>query len=343
LEGGVNPRTFATLTAAVIIAGALVPSTATVAGVGLTSAPGDRSLPRTPDGQPDLQGYWTNDSFTPLERPQELGDRAVFTEDEAAAYVKKRLDQFLSQPRNDVHYDDAIWQGENYSKEPNLRTSLIVDPADGRLPPLTPAAQARAAAAAGARRESGPADGAGVRSLAERCISWGNVGPPMLPPSYNANLQILQTRDHVVVRHEMIHEDRIIPLTGRPHVGDDLRLLAGDSRGRWDGETLVVDTTNFTDKTNFRGAPRHTRQDIFASRSLHVVERFTRIDADRIRYQFTVEDPETWTRPWSGEVPLRKFDGPLYEYACHEGNYGLPNILLGARVMERHGTKSDVR
>ena len=185
------------------------------------------------------------------------------------------------------------------------------------------------------RQRPAPADSAQSRSLAERCISWGNVGPPMLPPTYNANLQILQTRDHVVISHEMIHDNRIIPLDGRPHLPASIRQLNGDSRGRWEGETLVVDTTNFTNKTNFRGPPRSTRQDIFASDALHVVERFTLVGANNIRYEFTVDDPATWTRSWSGEVPLRRFDGPLYEYACHEGNYGLPNILLGARALDK--------
>ncbi len=291
--------------------------------------------PRTPDGQPDLQGYWTNDTFTALERPRELAGKELFTEEEAAEYLKKRLGQFLAQPKDNIHYDDAIWQGENDAKEPNRQTSLILDPRDGRVPPLTPEAEKRASASAEARRSRGPADSAEGRTLAERCISWGNVGPPMIPPTYNANLQILQNRDHVVIRHEMIHEDRIIPLDGRPHLERNIRLLAGDSRGRWEGDTLVVDTANFTSKTNFRGAPRNTRQDIVASDALHVVERFTRVAADRIRYQFTVEDRATWTRSWSGEVPIRRSDGPIFEYACHEGNYGLPNILLGARNLEK--------
>jgi hypothetical protein len=157
----------------------------------------------------------------------------------------------------------------------------------------------------------------------------------MLPPTYNANLQILQTRDEVIISHEMIHDTRVIPLDGRPHLPRSIRLLAGHSGGHWEGETLVVDTTNFTDKTNFRGPPRSTRQDIFATDSVHVVERFTLVDPNRIRYEFTVTDPATWTSPWSGEVPLRRFDGPLFEYACHEGNYGLPNILRGARAEQR--------
>ena len=156
----------------------------------------------------------------------------------------------------------------------------------------------------------------------------------MVPPTYNANLQIVQTRDYVVIRHEMMHDVRIIPLDGRPHLGRNVEQLAGDSRGRWEGHTLVVDTTNFTDDTNFRGSPQTTRQDIFASRTLHVIERFTRVDEDTIRYQFTVEDPATWTKPWSGEATIRQVEGPIFEYACHEGNYGLANILSAARVQE---------
>jgi hypothetical protein len=180
----------------------------------------------------------------------------------------------------------------------------------------------------------GPSESAETRSLAERCIAWGNVGPPMLPPNYNPNMQIFQARDFLVIRHEMMHDARIIWLDGRPHVGPRLQRLAGDARGRWDGDTLVVETTNFTNQTNFRGAPQTTRQDIFASDALRVVERFTRIDRDTIRYQFTVEDPRTWTSSWSGEAPLRSFDGPVFEYACHEGNYAMRNTLSGSRADE---------
>jgi hypothetical protein len=295
---------------------------------------GTWKVPRTPDGQPDLQGYWTNETFTPLERPPELAGKESFTEQEAAAYLKHRLGQYQGQSKTDIHYDDAIWQAENYESEPNRWTSLILDPRDGRIPPLTPEAEQRARARTDARRSSALAGGVETRSLAERCISWGNVGPPMIPPSYNANMQILQTRDYVVIHHEMIHDARIIRLDGRPHLGTNIQLLAGDSSGRWEGDTLVVDTTNFTDKTNFRGAPRNTRQDIVASDALHVVERFTRGAADRIRYQFTVEDRATWTKSWSGEVPMRRFAGPIFEYACHEGNYGLPNILRGVLASE---------
>jgi hypothetical protein len=304
-----------------------------------TTSPG-RAVPRTADGRPDLQGYWTNDSFTPLERPAELAGKEFFTHEEAAAYLKKRNDQVLAQPKDDIHYDDAIWQTEQYAKEPNRRTSLIVDPRDGKLPAETPEAVRRAAAIGRARDG---ADSAQSRSLAERCISWGTVGPPMIPPTYNANLQIVQTRDAVVIIHEMIHEARVVYLSGAPHAGPGVRSLAGDSRGRWEGDTLVIDTTNFTDKTNFRGAPRNTRQDIFTTEALHVVERLTLAGPDQIHYQFTVEDPGTWTRPWSGEVPIRRFEGPLYEYACHEANYSLRHILMNARALEKDAAEAAKR
>jgi hypothetical protein len=339
-------RGFAAPAALVIVTGVLSLAP-TVAGRGGNAPPQAAkvakawTLPRTPEGQPDLQGYWTNDTFTPLERPPELAGKELFTEEEATAYLKKRLDQYLAQPKDNIHYDDAIWQGENYAKEPNRRTSLIVDPRDGRIPSLTPDAEKRTVASLeGAKRSREAADSAQSRSLAERCITWGTVGPPMLPPTYNANLQILQSRDYVVIRHEMIHDDRIIPLDGRPHVGPNIHKLAGDSRGHWEGDTLVIDTTNFTDMTNFRGAPRNTRQDILASGALHVVERLTRVGADRIRYEFTVEDPATWTKPWSGEIPVRRFEGPIFEYTCHEGNYGLVHLLKGARAEEKAAAES---
>ena len=290
------------------------------------------TTPRTPDGHPDLQGFWTNDTVTPLERPAEFGDKAVLTPEEAAAYAKKRRDQFLAQPKDNIHYDDAIWQDENYAKDVLLRTSLVTDPRDGRLPPVTAEARTREAARAKSRQGTGVSDSAQTRSLAERCISWGHVGPPMIPPTYYANFQILQTRDAVVIRHELMDAVRIIPLDGRPHPSPAIEYLAGDSRGRWEGDTLVVDTTNFSDKTNFRGPPATTRQEISHTRTLHVVERFTRTDKNSIRYQFTAEDPATWTRAWSGEMQIRSIEGPIYEYACHEGNYGLANILRAQRV-----------
>jgi hypothetical protein len=295
---------------------------------------GQSRIARTPDGHPDLQGYWTNDSFTPLERSPELGTKEFFTPAEAAVYFKQRLDRLNGQSKDDIHYDDALWQAEPYNKQPNLRTSIVFDPPDGKLPPLTGEAQHRLAARAEAARARGPADSAQSRSLAERCIAWCNVGPPMLPPTYNANFQILEAPGVLVLRHEMMHDARMIYTDRRPHVGANVTRLAGDSRGRWEGETLVIDTTNFTNLTNFRGSPQTSRQDIFSSDALHVVERFTPADANTITYRFTVDDPKTWTRPWSGEMTFRRWDGPIYEYACHEGNYGLANILRAARLAE---------
>jgi hypothetical protein len=292
------------------------------------------TVPRTPDGQPDLQGFWTNDTVTPLERPAEFGNKEILTPEEAAAYAKKRRDQFLAQPKDNIHYDDAIWQEESYAKDVRLRTSLVIDPRDGKLPPLTAEARKREVARAANRAGTGVSDSAQTRSLAERCISWGNVGPPMIPPTYYANFQILQSRDVVTIRHELMHDVRVIYLDGRAHPSSSIQYLAGHSVGRWEGDTLVVDTTNFTDQTNFRGPPATTRQEISHTRSLHVVERFTRVDKNTINYRFTVEDPATWTRSWSGEYEIRAFEGPIYEYACHEGNYGLANILRAQRVQD---------
>jgi hypothetical protein len=297
--------------------------------------------PRTANGHPDFQGYWTNDSYTPLERPDEAKGKEFFTPDEAKAFLKSRVDRLNGQSQQDIHYDDALWQAENYTKEAHPRTSIIYDPPDGKLPPLTAAARQREAARLEARKTVGPADSVQVRTLAERCIAWGNVGPPMLPPAYNANFEILQTRDTVVLRHEMMHDVRLIALAGGPVPSAAVQQLGGIARGRWEGDTLVVDTTNFTSKTNFRGSPQSTRQDIFASPAMHVVERFTMTDRDTINYRFTVDDPSTWTRSWSGEAPMRRAPGPIYEYACHEGNYGVANILRAARVQEASGQQVD--
>jgi hypothetical protein len=292
--------------------------------------------PRAADGHPSLEGYWTNASFTPLERPAELASKEFFTEAEAAAWQKQRIEKENSQAKDDIHYDNVIWQGENYPKGAAARrTSVVFDPPDGKLPPLSAAGQKRALLEKEAARRRDAAESAQDRNLAERCIAWGNEGPPMLGSTYNANLQIVQTPATVAIHHEIIHGVRIIPMDGRPHVASNVRQLGGDSRGHWEGDTLVVDTTNFTDATNFRGPPATARQDIFASHDLHVVERFTRTDESTIVYRFTVEDPSTWTRPWSGEMVMRKIEGPIFEYACHEGNYGLPNILAAARAKEK--------
>ena len=190
-------------------------------------------------------------------------------------------------------------------------------------------ARKRAADRAAARKRGGAYDGPENRGLQERCILTGAEGPPMLPEAYNSNLQILQAPGYVAILQEQIHDVRIIPLDGHPHIGPAIRQLRGDSRGHWEGQTLIVDTTNFTDRSNFRGS----------GEALHLVERFTRLDDDTILYQFTAEDPTTWTRPWTAEIPWTKIDGPLYEFACHEGNYGLANSLSAARAQEKAAAK----
>jgi len=285
---------------------------------------------RTADGQPDLTGNWSNATFTPLERPAAYADKEFFTPEEAEAFAKSRDDNFNSQAADDIHYDNAIWQSENYKKGVStLRTSLIIDPPDGKLPPLTEEARRRPLPPQAGSSDR-IADSYETRTLGERCITWGNDGPPMTPPGYNANLDIVQGPGYVVVRNEMVHAARLIPLDGsRPHVGEKIRMWGGDSRGHWEGNTLVVETTNFNDKVKFRNS----------TRTLHVVERFTRIDADTIDYRFTVDDPHTWTRPWTASIPLWKVPGPIYEYACHEGNYGLPNILRAQRVEDQKNAR----
>ena len=293
------------------------------------------TLPRTPGGHPDFHGYWTNSTYTPLERPTTLGTKEFYSEAEAVEAERKFRLQDNSQAADDIHYDNRTWQDEKFAKViSNRRTSMIFDPPDGRIPALNSKGQLHAAEIKQAARLRDAAVSAQSMSLAERCLSWGTEGPPMIGATYNANLQIFQTDSSLAILHEMIHSVRTIPLDGRPHLPADVRQVGGDSRGHWEGDTLVVDTTNFTDRTNFRGPPATTRQDIFTSKELHVVERFTRVNAETIAYRFTVEDPGTWTKPWSGELMMRRFEGPIFEYACHEGNYGLTNILAGARAAE---------
>ena len=288
---------------------------------------------------PDLQGYWTNATFTPLERPAELANKEFFTKAEAAEFDRKRLARENAQSKEDIHYDNALWQTETWGRVESRRTSIVFDPPNGRLPELSPEGKIQAAAKAEAARRRASADSAQDRSLAERCITWGNEGPPMLGSTYNANMQIVQTPNLLVIAHEIGHANRLIPLDGRPHLSPSIHQLGGDSRGHWEGDTLVVDSTNFTDQTNFRGPPSTARQDIFSDANLHVVERFTLTDPDTITYRFTVTDPTVWTKPWSGELLMKRTKGPIYEYACHEGNYGLANILAGARAAEKSAAK----
>ncbi len=311
---------------------------------------------RTPDGRPDLQGYWTTQTFTPLERPEHLADREFFTEEEwawlqetlTAEGVDPSAREILTlialddreeferykfqgnrtrEERHHIHYDNEIWLRTPVPKGlSSRRTSLIVDPPSGRLPPLTEAAAARAAAEAAAQAAPGAFDSHETRPLSERCLAWSHEGPPMMPPSYNDIHQIFQTADHVVVFSEMANNPpRIVPLDGRPHISSNIRQFPGDSRGRWDGDTLVVETRNYAERRRFRGA----------TGALHVVERFTPTGPDRIHYTFTVSDPATWVSPWTVELPLVRTEGPLYEYGCHEGNHDIRHILEINRNLER--------
>jgi hypothetical protein len=286
------------------------------------------NAPKTADGVPDISGVFTNASAVPLERAKDLGAKEFFTREEAEANAKKVENQkevVAPGTYGDVHYSMAqfgLEKGQN-TLPSTIRTSLIVGP-EGRVPPLLPEAAKRQAAKQAVNRGH-EFDGPENRGLAERCILWGNEGPPMLPQGYNSNLQIVQGKGYVAILQEMIHDVRMIPTDGTPHVDPSVKLLFGDSRGHWEGNTLVVDTTNFTDRTAFRGS----------GESLHVIERFTRTDPDTVLYQFTVDDPTTWGKPWSGEVPMTKIDGPIFEYACSEGNYGMRNNLSGARAAEK--------
>src|SRR3954468_11538256 len=310
--------------------------------VALTSAaplaqakrPAQAALPRTPDGHPDLQGIWDFRSATALERPARFAGREFMTADEATAYEKEALEREDGRPPDDGRTEQSVhpvwWLDYGKTVVKNHRTSLIVDPPDGRIPPQTPQAGERAAARRAAAGQHGPADSYENRSLQERCITRG---PPevILPGPYNNNLQIVQAPGYVVLFTEMIHDARVVSMDGRPHAGASVRAWMGDSRGHWDGDTLVVDTTNFTDRTNFRGSGEH----------LHLVERFTRVDAHTIDYRFMVEDPTTWSRPWTVAYPIVETGGPIYDFACREGNYGLRDILTGARYEERIAAESE--
>ena len=288
--------------------------------------------PRTPDGQPDLQGIWDYRSATPLERPAQFAGRETMTAEEVADYERRAAEREDGRPPDDPRTEQSVhaawWLDYGKTVVKTRRTSLIVDPPDGKIPPLTAEGQQRLDARRAAARSHGPADSYENRSLWERCLTRG-VPEGMLPAGYNNNMKLVQTPGYVVIFTEMIHDARIVPLDGRPHDSPTIRKWMGDSRGHWEGNTLVVDTVNFTDKTNFRGS----------GANLHVIERFTRVDADTLEYRFTVDDPTTWTRSWTVAFPMVKTPGPMYEYACHEANYGLVGILAGARAEEKAAVK----
>ncbi len=312
----------------------------------LTSAPlsGQSETARTPWGDPDLQGVWANNSATPLQRLEAFGDKATLSDEELASLKAKAAEvvdggdaffgddliraaladgtDFRSFDENTGNYDQS-WLVE---REFENRTSLIVDPPDGRLPEMTPEGKKRSAKATrgflGIEPE-GPED----LSNQVRCISW--AAPNMLA-GYNSYFQILQTPDHVVILQELAHEVRIIPMGGRPHLDDTVRLWLGDSRGHWENDTLVVETTNYSPKSYFKGT----------AENLHLIERFTRVDAETITWEITVTDPTTYASPWTAMVPLKSSSDAIYEFACHEGNHGLVGVLKSARFEEKAAKKA---
>jgi hypothetical protein len=286
------------------------------------------ALPRTPWGDPDLEGLWTNTTTTPLERLPEASDKQVLTDEERAA-LAGRVAERLNQDRQPARPGQIVAYNEFWYERGTLnnRTSLIIDPPDGKLPPFTPEAQNRYDAWAKVRADQRFASAQEMGAY-DRCITRGMPGA-MLPGFYNHNYHILQTPAYVAIVVEMIHDARIIPVDGRPHLNKDLRQWLGDPRGHWEGDTLVVETTNLNDKVFERAAA------IGFGGNMRMVERFRRIDADTIDYQFTVNDATTFTRPWTVAAPMTKVQGPLYEYACHEGNYAVAHALSGSRAEEK--------
>jgi hypothetical protein len=286
------------------------------------------AVQRTPWGDPDLQGIWSNTTTTPLERLPEASDKTVLTDEERSALAGKVAER-LNQDRAPAPAGGVVAYNEFWYERGTLtnRTSLITDPPEGKLPPFTPEAQKRWDAMTAERRR-GAAESWLDRSPYDRCITRGMPGT-MMPGFYNHNYQIFQAPGYVAIVVEMIHDARIIPIDGRPHLNGSVRQWLGDSRGHWEGNTLVVETTNLNDKVFERAAATG-----FGG-NLKLTERFTRVNANTVDYQFTVDDPRTFTRPWTVSAPMSRIEGPLFEYACHEGNYAMPGILGGARAQEK--------
>ncbi len=322
----------------------LVAAMAAVVAVALLvpmSAAGQAS---TPWGDPDLQGVWDHRTLTPLERPDELAGKEVFTAEEAAEFVAARLSEIQARdytvPDDIVGNYNQFWFDRGTTVVGTRRTSRIVDPADGRLPPLTPEAERRATSPE-ARRVTQA--GRGIippgswedLSPGSRCIHHGKAGPPINPGAYNNNIQLFQTPGYVAILNEQIHSVRVIPLDGRPHLGSGIRQWMGDSRGRWEDQTLVVETTNFNGKHAQAGRPTLT-----SSEHQSLIERFTRVDAETLLYEYTVTDPATWAESWTAQVTMNKSQDLLYEFACHEGNYSMQVRLAGARATEREAAAS---
>ena len=290
--------------------------------------------PRTAWGVPDLRGVWDFRTITPLQRPAELGAKEQFTDSEAAEFRVEELDRRNKDRRasdgisaeQDVRnaYNQFWWDFGTELTE-DRRTSLVVDPPDGRIPALTPLAEKRYGEirAARARPPHSPED----RGVAERCILGFNAGPPYTPSAYNNNVHIFQSPGYAVLLIEMVNDARIVPLDGRAHLPENMRQWRGDARGRWEGDTLVVESRNFSDRTSFRGS----------GRNMVLTERFTRVAEERVVYEYTIDDPESFEAPWTAAIPMKRTDQPMFEYACHEGNYSMFTMLEGARSAERLG------
>jgi hypothetical protein len=294
-----------------------------------SASPSNWTAPRTAWGDPDLEGVWNNGTVTPLERPAEFAGKEFLTEEEAAQYEKQVVARQNADTRAGAGTEadvsrayNEVWWEHGSQVVATRRTSIVTDPADGKVPALTAQGQQRVKRLAAARSKADDPDTYTDMTLRDRCIIYRSL--PNLPTSNNNNFQIVQSPGYVAILQEEIHETRIIPLDGSPHIPSPVRQWLGDSRGHWEGDVLVIDTTNFTDETDFRGS----------GANLHLVERWRRVGPDRIDYEFSVEDGTTWTRPWSGAYTFRKNTGLLYEYACHEGNYAMKHILENARTAE---------
>ncbi|MAW64113.1 MAG: hypothetical protein CL473_09065 [Acidobacteria bacterium] len=316
----------------------LVSVVAVVVAIGLLGtmqASAQTDPPRTAWGQPDLQGVWDFRSITPMQRPNDLADQEFLTTEEAAELDQAAVERDVQSWNREARRTEAggnvgaynnFWMDRGLKSVGTRRTSLIVYPPNGRMPSMTPSGQERAQARRDYAREH-PADTWSDFSSGVRCILGFNAGPPFTPSAYNNNMQLFQTPDTVVVMTEMVNTSRVIPLNGQPHLDPDVLQWSGDSRGYWEGDTLVVETRNFDAKRKWRGTTASTR----------LVERFTRVDAETLEYTFTVTDPETWTSAWTASVPLVLNPEPMFEYACHEGNYSMPVMLGGARTEELAG------
>ena len=321
----------------------LVAALAVIAIAGLAAAPATaQDAPRTPWGAPDLQGIWDFRTITPLERPEDLGDQAFYTPEEAATLEREAIERDIelwereaqrTEVGGNVGAYNNFWMDRGTSPIETRRTSLITDPPNGRFPELSEVGAERAEARRMHMAEH-PADTYTDRNTSDRCIVGFNAGPPITPLAYNQNMQLFQTPDLVVIHTEMVHTSRIVPLDGRPALDDGIRLWTGDSRGYWEGDTLVIESANFNDQRQWIPLTSGG-SGVASSDSFTLVERFTRLDDDTLEYTFTVTDPDTWAVPWTASMPMQRTDVPLFEYACHEGNYSMEGILSGARADDR--------